>query len=129
MPSALLSIKEYIQTHSTDEVKQRVPKWLQQLRQQQISSMALQALLHHFSPKMEISSTTDAVGFINPDSITSVDEQKLNLLRQQVSGMSSDLRKANDAIKRLINQRRILSFALGALLLVAVIWFVLKYLS
>lgn len=108
MPSPLISIKKYIQAHPADEVKKQIPQWLQQLKQQHISSMALQALLCHFSQTEEKQVTTDTIGFIRPESIKSVDEKKLIIgPRNQVSNLESELGKAKKKILKFNNQRKL----------------------
>lgn len=102
MPSPLISIKEYILNHSDDEVQKQIPQWLQQLKQQHISSMALQALLCHFSQTKETPSTTDnTTGFINPEDIQSVDEKELIDLRNQVSTLRHKLGLSKEEVKKL----------------------------
>ena len=125
MPSPLVSIKEYILTHPADEVRQQLPRWHEQLKQQGISSMALQALLSHFSQEKGLPTSTDASGYILPGSIITADEKELNRLRQEVSDLKSRHKRLESEAKRLRSRVRALVGALVGVSLVTAFLLVL----
>ncbi len=125
MQTYLISIKDFINTHTRDEVLANIPDWHKALKGKGISSASLEAILYTFlGHNEEMSASFHCTeGFVLPQQIRDQANNELIVTKEELRTTKESLKKKQAEVLKLKKQRKwiIITFAIVLCLVLSII--------